>query len=333
MLKRSVFLIFALVLFAIATLLIGRQTEIFIYNYLREKGLGLTVSYQNKDPLYNPPGYAFPKEALESDTPLPEKVKDSFKSTIGIMVRFTLNQTNTYVPVKQEFHGSSFITKDGIISARHIFLVTIKELSYRGMPFTLDKNNLPRSLYYTYRFYGIADINGRPVTFPLELIGMGDPYLSQDFAVFKAIDLPPQLKPLEFEENVKLENGDGRFDEDEIYYSSGRVPSFRPFDNDLNHISKRVLMDFINYNFAGSISAIIPDMPNNKEASLEKIYRINGLINNVEPGFSGGPVFDKNGKVIGMTVYLSPGLNFSHAISAKDLRSFIEKLRKEGRIK
>lgn len=298
-----------------------------------DTGIQMAAPYKKNSHPYSPPNYTFPKEALESDIPLPKKVRESFKSTIAITAIFTLNRPSAYFPAKQESHGSAFITKDGVISARHTFLIAIKEHGYRRMPFILDKDNLPRSVHYNYKFYGTADINGKPTTFPLELIGMGEPYKSQDFAIFKAINLPPQLKPLEFEENVKQENGDGRFDEDEIYYSSGRIPSFVPHNNDLSPIGKKIQMDFVNYTFAGYVSAVLTDMPNNKDADLKKIYRIGRFINNVEPGYSGGPVFDKNGKVIGMTVYLSPGFSFSYAISATDLRLFIEKLRKEKRVK
>ncbi|MDP3696636.1 MAG: trypsin-like peptidase domain-containing protein [Candidatus Taylorbacteria bacterium] len=332
MLKRLSPLILVSAFLALVLILTSKYT-INTIDHLADMGARISVSHQNNNPLDSTPNYTFPKEALESDIPLPKKVRESFKSTIAITVRFTLNRPSAYFPKTQEFHGSGFITKDGVISARHIFLITIRENSYRRMPFILDDNNLPGSIHYNYKFYGTADINGKPTTFPLELIGMGEPYKSQDFAVFKAVNLPPQLKPLEFEENVKQENGDGRFDEDEIYYSSGRVPSFRPYNNDLDPTDKKVQMDFINYTFAGYVSAVLTDMPNNKDADLKKIYRMSRFINNVEPGYSGGPVFNNNGKVVGMTTYLSPGLNFSHAISATDLHLFIEKLKKEKRLK
>ena len=68
-------------------------------------------------------------------------------------------------------------------------------------------------------------------------------------------------------------------------------------------------------------------MPNNTYAGFKKIYNIR---TNLEPGFSGGPVSDINGEVIGLSISVSPGLNFSHAISAEDQKLFIQELRDKG---
>lgn len=297
---------------------------------LNNIGAKIANSFQTNNSLCsNPPQYVFPKEALESDTPLPQEVRDSFKSTVGITVQFIVGYSN--IPFMSEsltFGGSGFVAEEFYVSARHIFFTAMLELSEgrSSLPFTIDKNGLPQSNYYHTCFYGTADVNGKPVTFPLELVAMGDPYLDHDFAVFKAIGGPP-LKSLVFEEEAEL--GD-------ITYSSGRLPSFLPLNSNLNPIRKATLMDFFNYIFTGYISAILTDMPNNKESDIKKMYRIGRSINttafgyfgnNVEPGYSGGPVLAKNGRVIGMTVLLTHGYNFSHAISAKDLKLFIQKVK------
>lgn len=272
--------------------------------------------------------YTFPKQALQSDAPLPIAVKESFKSTIGITVKFFVkNKINqVYSTDLMQYGGTAFMTEPGIfISARHIFFSSIIEMQ-NIWPFTLDTEGLPVGSNYLYEFCGTANINGKPVIFPLELIGMGDPYKFQDFAAFKASNLPAGLKPLKFEENIGLTDA---------AYSSGRIPAYRPGGGSLNPTKKAVLMDFINFIFTGHISAILDDMPDLRNDGLLRLYRLSKSINsptpvysgNVEPGFSGGPVFDKNGRVIGMTVILSPGHNFFHAISATDLKIFVQRLK------
>ena len=205
------------------------------------------------------------------------------------------------------------------ISARHIFFADML-YNEHGYPFMINEKGLPISRYYTYEFCGTANVNGKPFNFPLRLTGMGDPYLPHDFIVLEAVNLKPALKPLEFEEGAELGN---------LVYSSGRLPYHNRSPADMNSTKKRILLDFINYTFTGTISAILTDMQYNKDSKLQKIYRIGRSINSIEPGYSGGPVFDKNGKVIGMSVFLSSGHNFSHAISAKDLKIFIQNLNKK----
>lgn len=272
--------------------------------------------------------YTFPKQALQSDAPLPIAVKESFKSAISITVKFSTKSPPGRINImdSMQYGGTAFMIEPGIfISARHIFFTAMVDMR-RIWPFTIDKKGLPFGEYYSYEFCGTADINGKPITFPLELIGMGDPYKSQDFAAFKAVDFPPELKPLKFEENMYLANP---------AYSSGRIPAYEPRGGDLNPLKKPILMDFVNFVFTGHISAILDDMPNLNANGLKKVYRLSKSINgpmpvysgNVEPGFSGGPVFDKNGKVLGMTVILSPGHNFFHAISATDLKIFVKSLK------
>lgn len=334
MLKKLSPFILVLALLSLIFTLVLKYEENTIDRFA-DIGVKLTIPYQNNSSFCTPPRYVFPKEALESDTPLPEKVRESFKSTINITVQFVFHTSGIYFSSRtMEFGGSGFMAEGIYVSARHIFFNTILDLDSgrRPIPFTLDKNGLPHSSHYNYCFYGTADVNGKLVTFPLELIAMGNPYRNHDFAVFRAVN-GPRLKSLEFEETASLRD---------IVYSSGRVPSFNLLGDDLNPIRKNVLVDFLNYTFTGHISAILTDMPHNRSAGLQKIYRIGRSTNNVapgypgnnvEPGYSGGPVLNQNGKVIGMSVLLSPGFNFSRAISAKDIRLFIAKLKKEKRIK
>lgn len=284
-------------------------------------GSKTTLPYQTSQPgNCTPPNYTFPKEVLISESPLPDKVKNSFQNTINITACFILNNRSFFSSSEQiEFGGTASMFEPGLfISARHIFLTTIIELQQMGRSVTIDKNGLPISDNYRYTFYGTANIKGQAVTFPLELIAMGDPYRPLDLAVFRATDPPIQLTSLKFAESARL--GD-------IVYSSGRIPSFNPNNNDMNPIRKRVLSDFISFNFKGQISGIVTDLPNNAYAGFKKIYSIR---TGLEPGFSGGPVFNEGGEIVGLTVSITPGLNFSHAISSEDQILFIKKIRDKG---
>ena len=317
--KQLLLLLSIIMLWVSVTILIFKDSERF--HRLADLGARMTLLNQSSQlDKCTPPKFVFPKETLISDEPLPEKVKNSFKNTIAITACFGLDNQGTSLNTEPiESGGTAHMFEQGLfISARHIFLITMVQLNQRGRPFFIDKNGLPRSDHYQYTFYGTANIDGQEVNFPLELIAMGDPYHPQDLAVFKAKNPPSQLTPLEFGPPANLSD---------VVYSSGRVPSFHPLGDDLNRVQKEVLMDFINFNFKGQVAGIITDLPNNTYAGLKKIYRIRTTI---EPGFSGGPVFDKNGKIIGMTASVTPGLSFSYAISAEDQEMFINRLKNKG---
>ena len=316
--KRLLLFFSILMLFASTVLVFKDSTKL---HRLVSIGTKLAVPYKtNQSENCTPPNYIFPREALISDELLPEKIRDSFGNTINITACFILdNESQVLFSEPMEFDGTAYMFEPGLfISARHIFLIAIAELDKTGRHFIIDKNGLPRGDRYHYIFYGTANINGLAVTFPLELIAMGDPYSPRDFAVFKAINLPSQLAYLEFGEPANL---------NDVVYSSGRVPSFNPLNISLNPVIKNVLSDFINFNFKGRISGIITNLPNNISAGFTKIYSIR---TELEPGFSGGPVFNTKGKVIGLTISVSPGLSFSHAISAEDQILFIKELRDKG---
>ncbi|MDO8496059.1 MAG: serine protease [bacterium] len=319
MTRRLLLFLSMLMLLASVFVLIFKDTKGL--NRLATLGAQMAVPRQSNQPgKCVPPNYVFPKETLISDEPLPKKVENSFKNTINITACFSINDRGIFFsgePV--EFGGTGSMFEPGLfISARHIFLVAIAELNQRGRPFFIDKDGLPHSDSYRYTFYGTANINGRAVTFPLELLAMGDPYRPKDLAVFRAMNPPAQLTPLEFGLPANL--GD-------IVYSSGRVASFNPIDDDLNPIRKKILSDFINFNFKGHVVGIVTEMPNNAYTGFKKIYNIRTAL---EPGFSGGPVLDKNGKIIGLTISVTPGLTSSHAISAEDQELFIRELRDKG---
>lgn len=328
--KRSLALLGAMVLFFAV---LGLVLKIYFsktgsINDTSQAKSVLASLFKNNQDIYKPPDYVFPEESSNSDGPVPPRVIELFGSTININVRFyrkdySYNKSGQLEPMG-EGSGSGFMAvKPGIfVSARHTFLATINYmLEEKRIPFSLDRNGLPISNYYDYKFFGTAEVKGRAVTFPLELVAMGEPLLGQDFAIFKTLSFPPELAVLEFEETSHRKD---------LVYSAGRVPVFKPIDDDINFIKKLTQMDFINHIFTGRINEVLTNMPLNRESKLKKIYRIQKFLGNIEPGFSGGPVLNQDGKVIGMSIMLGNGTNFSYAISATDLKLFIQKLQNKG---
>ncbi len=266
--------------------------------------------------------YVFSENTVESDEQLPEKVKQAFKSTIAISSEIKLKrQILFFTSDTYKSGGTGFYTESGIfISARHIFLIPMTEMEHNGLRFSFDSKGLPVSEHYDYGFFATYELNKKASDFPIELIGMGDPYSIRDMAAFKSSKTPLLLQPLELEDKVSL---------DEKVYVAGRVPILAS-DNDFqikNNDGKIKLMDFINYVLNGNIKAIITETPGVRDGGLTKIYRIRS---SPEPGFSGGPVFNRNGKVIGLTI--SKTSNFTYAISAEDINKFIAKLKRDGKI-
>ncbi len=335
MFKRPALLyifIFSVLIFSSIVIVLSIRTlnEFAYLSAIDPSGLSLPYKNQPSSPDTAPPDYTFPRETVESDSPLPEKVKNSFKSTIAIRVSFILNSTEVSRQFPQfsflamsshpiESGGTGFMEAPGIfISARHVLLAVMNDLRHNGLSFEIDRNGLPTSKLYSYVFYGTADVNGKKINFPMELVGMGDISKFQDVIVLKAKGAYPPINPLEFEENVDL---------NEWVYSAGRIPILAPLDT-FGMTGKDVLMDFINYNFDGAVKAILTDMPANKNGGPTKIYRIKS---NLESGFSGGPVFNKEGKAIGLT--MSRTSSFSFALSAKDIKLFLKKLKDSNVIK
>lgn len=268
------------------------------------------------------PNQPSPKEALESDTPLPKKVKDSFASVVSITSQMKFNsQFTPSSPGKPSSSGgTAFLATNGyFISARHVFFSSIANLRNVGFPFTIDKQGLPLpgtykdgTPFYSYAFYGTANSNGASLNFPLELVSMGKLDNFQDFAAFKSNNPPPEIKPLEFEENVTL---------GETLYNAGQVPLTIEVEGTDPNPKKETLFDTLRYSFSGPVVGIITDMPIN-DLGIKKMYR---LRINCEYGFSGGPIFNKDGKVVALTILRVN--NFSYAISATDLKLFIKNIK------
>ena len=254
-----------------------------------------------------------PEKYIEDPT-IPEKEKEARESVIGLTTVITLNQDIPGLMSKRELisRGSGFfIGPDIVISARHVLIDPIWDMSRQiGLPPTLD-NDLPKSKHYSYYLYGTNYAIRPPENFYLQLISMGALGKHQDYMALRVYGYNRSIKPLTLRDNVKLE--------DQVFIS-GYVPIFSFYPNPLGRYVK-VQSNLINKIFKGKLSKIIDDLPINKVGSITQ-YEIEI---NCEFGYSGGPVLNLEGEVIGMTIEKLG--NFVQAVSAKDIIHFAKSIK------
>lgn len=289
-------------------------------DYVQPTSKSPRFSTQNPNITYKP-DYPLPPNATNSDEPLPQKVQDSFENILGLTVQFKTNRS-FLGPSNQvlTYGGTGFLEKQSglIVGARHVFLDSIIKFRRTGSKFKLDQKGLPQSQkdpnnipYYEYYFFGSSTVSDKSFKFPIQLAAMGKLEEFQDYAAFRG-SFPTEIKALELEEKVK--KGD-------TLYNAGQIPLFIDIESMDPSLRKEALFDTLRYSFKGVLSAIITDLPINK-FGLKKLYRIRM---DSEFGFSGGPVFNTEGKVVGITILRIE--NFAYAISAEDIRSFLKKIK------
>jgi len=272
--------------------------------------------------------------ALCSADPLPNKVAEAKKNVISIRAEFSPKDTdikNGIPPDPIAAHGTAFMVEPGIIvSARHVFMDTVVKLSQAFFPFIIGPDGLPEGIGYNYQFYGNADFDGTAYLFPLRLIGMGQLGQHEDVMILKAEEYPSQLKQLDLGSiSDKCESLLSNFEKDIkkikkecTVYSSGYVPMYSVYPDRFG-IYQRALSDIIRCEFKGTIVDISDNMPINKVGVIKR-YRI---LTGYEQGFSGGPLFNEDGQVIGMTIEGSR--EFTFAISDQDIRKVLNKTKIE----
>lgn len=257
--------------------------------------------------------FIMPPGPSHIDPPIPQKVIEAQKSEIRILINFYRYPNgigNSLEPIPSGGTGFLIATKSGpvILSARHVLMDPIIDLSRYGMPFILNNNKIPLSHHYSYIVYGIRKSDPIPEVFNLTPIAMGELGKHQDWIFYTTQAKLENMKPLKFAESDPVIG--------EYVFVSGYAPVESPFPNTIGTY-EYVLSSIINDTFTGPIVEIIENMPINK-VGLKRKYRIKI---GAERGYSGSPILNKNGEVIGL---LTEGTkNFYFAVSSKDLKLFI----------
>lgn len=250
----------------------------------------------------------------------PEKVKESLKNVIGITADIYPKNNNltTIFGYGQKTAGTGLMFEPGIfISARHILMSGINSFGRLAGTLLFDRHGIPSSSNLNYSIIGTTDVGRKTRDIKLNLVGMGTVYKFEDYMVLRSYNYPPELKPIERDEKM--------LDIDKVIYNAGYVHTFEYLETDPSY--SPVLFDIIRTSYTGSVDAIIKDLPVNK-LGVSFLYRIKIKF---EQGFSGGPILNSEGKLVAITVWGS--YNYLYAIPIKDIRLFIEKLKKDDIIK
>ncbi len=252
--------------------------------------------------------------------PLPDEVYRAQYKKVAIIVELTGKNKPGDMTFPLTTTGTGFVAQvpGNIVVAAHVLHQPFLRAKSKGYDYKFDKNNFPVGIGYSYQITGVILNADGWFFFPLNLraierFGSERDIMALDIdanARFLALnpnilingriaDNPYQLliQPLELVENAKV--GDEA-------YTSGYSADF--------------YYDIIDFTFKSEIAALIDEMPVNRHGA-RLLYR---MLGHAEPGFSGGPTFNKDGKVIGLTISMSFGYNFATAISSKDIKDFLK---------
>lgn len=250
-------------------------------------------------------------QVIIADAPLPEKVFQAQKHKIIVQVTLIDKNNPTF---RQSSMGTGSIIGSGtILTNRHV----------------LDEaKTVMGGREYISVFSGIILAETNLITIPLNLVGVGEVGTFKDFMVFQVgVEIMQRASqpntPMEPNPYRILINDEmGLVDEIKVgakVYLTGYSPVFGEL-KDANGRASAVYIDFINYTFPAEVVAKIEEMPMNRVGRLKRLYR---LKDGAEPGFSGGMVFDERGRLVGITVSLSPAQNFVYVLSAEDIKDFL----------
>lgn len=289
-----------------------------------------------EDPLKNQKGFVYPiGTMIIADELLPEAVMKAAKNRILISISFF----ETGKPKEAFFtsKGTGFSIRPGfIISARHVLWEAEAEVERR----IWESGN--RVSYETSFSGWIMQSNGPPVQFPLYPVAVGEDRTLKDFILFRVgpdvLDLASKdskMGLLPGEDNpyhilwTKAEFAEAEIGEKVFVTGLSIIPlSMKVKDNDQWQIISLPL-DFRNFIHSCTVLYSIENMPVNSKG-LKKVYVSKGRFGTVsEPGYSGGPVFNKDGRIIGMAWGIDDG--FAYTISSADINSFLDHyFKKEG---
>jgi len=238
---------------------------------------------------------------------LPQKVYLAQRNVVRIIGEFTPKGSGKPGAIVQ---GSGFIeSKSGyVITARHILVETVMNLKKRyGEQFYLDQHGIPQGIAYNYEIFAVVDTAASNNKFPLTVVGMSPLGTYADILVLKPlVEIPLQGLPL----------SDAIAVGESVYISGFTSPNSYFYNSNGEQIF--IDLDIIKFNLEGKILAVLQ----NRELAntgVKKIFRMYAI---TTFGFSGGPVINKQGQVLGI---LSSGNEvFSHAFSSEDIKETIK---------
>lgn len=246
-----------------------------------------------------------------AEKPLPSPVFLSQQNILRIKGEFFPKgrSSEQYLTVQ----GSGFIEKNSgyIVSTRHLLVEEIVNLLEKyGEPFYTDKNGIPHGNNYDYIFFAILDTATSRTEYPLEVIAMGpwDTYL--DVIVFKPLK-KISAKGLILSNNI--EPG-------KKVYASGFTAQSTHYHK-INGRTVWIVTDEIKFT---SEHIVLVSLQNKtiKSFGINKLYRLSGQ---TQFGFSGGPVFNSSGQVIG--IMIEKDTLFSFVLSSVDIATVLQSIK------
>ena len=243
--------------------------------------------------------------------PLPQKVYLAQQNIVEIEGRFFTNEK----PHREITggQGSGFIEKKSgyVISARHNIIEAMVEIwSEHDLPYYIDEKGIPVSKKYHYKFYAIVYTATSKVEYPLEVVGIGPLGTHADVMAFRPLKQIP-VNGLELFDNPRVG--------DEVYASG--FTGYTTHYHQENGWKVVVNAGSTKFNFENIVAAVLED----KKITSFGVKRIYKLFGGIEFGFSGGPVLDRHGQVIAVTIEESK--NFLYAISSQDVRALIKSIK------
>ncbi len=251
------------------------------------------------------------KDVIIADEPLPDAVYQAHFNNIVILINFYEKEKDKdRVALFTAMGNGSFIKPGVVISARHVLSEPFKKIQEQ----TKKDKEAGITATYSYEIFGIvfperSEIFRIPLNLRVYSADQADP----DIMV---LQVPPGTMKDAIESNVQ---GDFTF---KILTLSQKLTDKSDLGTETYTTGTLLSQDGVfRYVFKSEIVSI-NDIHESVGRGMNKRYTLRG---HAEPGYSGGPVFNRNGELIGITVMSSDGYNFTIALSAKDVKDFLDR--------